>query len=324
VQVHDRPVERAEAGQRVALALPGVERSELRRGDALIVAGSLRPTFRLDVAMDELESIPDGERLLVHHGTSAVLGRVARAGGYAQLRLARPVVAARGDRVVLRGATTVGGGVVLDPAPARHADHARFERAERGETVVHAPVLADGAWRYSDEWLAELRAGLEQRLAAADPLDPGVTAPTEPWAKEILLLLPFERRGSKLYLPDQAPSLGDRAPAAAALEAELEDASPAAIKVEDAELARFLEREGRLVRLGDGYAVSAAAFERARTLVVEECGRAGRITLARFRDLAGCGRRDAQLVLERLDADGVTRRVRDERLLRRRTSEPAT
>ncbi len=36
------------------------------------------------------------------------------------------------------------------------------------------------------------------------------------------------------------------------------------------------------------------------------------------------GRRDAQLVLERLDADGVTRRVRDERLLRRRTSEPAT
>jgi selenocysteine-specific elongation factor len=324
VQVHDQPVERAEAGQRVALALPGIERTELRRGDALIAAGSLRPSFRLDVALDELEPIPDGERLLVHHGTSAVLGRVTRAGGYAQLRLARPVVAARGDRVVLRGATTVGGGVVLDPAPARHADHARFERAELGETVVHAPVLADGGWRYSDEWLAELRAGLEQRLAAADPLDPGVTAPTEPWAKELLPLLPFERRGSKLYLPGKAPSLGDRAPAAAALEAELEDASPAAIKVEDAELARFLEREGRLVRLGDGYAVSAAAFERARTLVVEECERAGRITLARFRDLAGCGRRDAQLVLERLDADGLTRRVRDERLLRRRTSEPAT
>ena len=36
VQVHDRPVERAEAGQRVAVALPGVERHELRRGDALV------------------------------------------------------------------------------------------------------------------------------------------------------------------------------------------------------------------------------------------------------------------------------------------------
>ena len=87
-----------------------------------------------------------------------------------------------------------------------------------------------------------------------------------------------------------------------------------------ANLARFLERAGRLVRLGDGYAVSPAAYERARRLVVEECGAAGRIALARFRDLAGCGRRDAQLLLERLDADGVTRRVGQARVLRRRAS----
>jgi len=320
VQVHEQPVERAEPGQRVALALPGVERSELQRGDALIAPGSLRPSYRLDVALDELEPIADGERLLVHHGTSAVLARVSRAGRYAQLRLARPIVAARGDHLVLRGATTVGGGIVIDATPARHADPARFELAERGETVVHAPVPADGGWRFSDEWLAELRAELERGIAAADPLDPGVTAPTEPWARDVLAQLPFERRGSKLYLPGAAASLGERAGDATALEARLEEAAPAAIKVEDAELARFLEREGRLVRLGEGYAVSAAAYERAKALVVEECERAGRIALARFRDLAGCGRRDAQLLLERLDADGVTRRVRDERLLRRRPS----
>jgi selenocysteine-specific elongation factor len=325
VQVHDQPVERAEAGQRVALAVPGVERSDLRRGDALVAPATFRPGYRLDVSLQELEPIPDGARLLVHHGTSAVAARVVRAGEvHAQLRLASPVVAARGDRVVLRGATTVGGGLVLDAAPARHADPARFESAERGETVVHAPMLVDGEWQFSDEWLAELHARLEEGIAAADPLDPGVTAPTDPWAKDVLARLPFERRGSKLYLPGAAPSLGERSADAAALEAQLEDASPGAIKVEDAELARFLERQGTLVRLGDGYAISAAAYERARALVVEECESAGRIALARFRDLAGCGRRDAQLVLERLDADGVTRRVRDERLLRRRTSEPAT
>jgi len=324
VQVHEQPVERAEAGQRVALALPGVERSELRRGNVLIAPGSLRPSFRLDVALDELEPVADGERLLVHHGTSAVLGRVTRAGDYAQLRLAAPVVAARGDRIVLRSGTTVGGGTVIDPVPRRHADPKRFERAAAGEQTVHEPVLVDGEWRYAREWLADLRAELARRLAAADPLDPGVDAPTEPWAKDVLAQLPFERRGSKLYAPDQAPSLGHRAPAAAALEAELDAAAPAAVKVEDAELARYLEREGKLVRLGDGYAISTAAYDRAKALVVEECESAGRIALARFRDLAGCGRRDAQLLLERLDADGVTRRVRDERLLRRRTSEPAT
>jgi len=325
VQVHDEAIERAEAGQRVALALPGVERTELRRGDALVAPAAARAGYRLDVSLQELEPIPDGARLLVHHGTSAVPARVVRAGdGHAQLRLARPLVAARGDRLVLRGATTVGGGIVLDAAPARHADPLRFELAERGEAIVHAPVLVDGEWRFSDGWLAELRAGLDKRLAAADPLDPGVTAPDEPWARDVLQLLPFERRGSKLYLPGAAASLGERSAEGAALEAELADASPAAVKVDDAELARFLEQDGKLVRLGGGYAISAAAYGRARELVVHECESAGRIALARFRDLAGCGRRDAQLLLERLDADGVTRRVGDERLLRRRVSAPAT
>lgn len=316
VQVHDTPVERAEAGQRVALALPGVERSELRRGDALVAPGSLHPSYRLDVAVEELAPVAEGARVQVHHGTAAVPARAVRAGRFAQLRLAAPVVAARGDRVVLRGETTLGGGTVVDPAPRRHADLDRFERAQRGERAVHEPVLVDGEWRFSDEWLEELRARLAGEIAAADPLDPGATAPVEPWARAVLPRLPFERRGSRLYLPGAGPSLGGREADATALEAELE-AAAGAVKVADAELARFLERAGRLVRLGDGYAVSPAAYERARQLVVEECGSAGRIALARFRDLAGCGRRDAQLLLERLDADGVTRRVGDARVLRR-------
>ena len=45
---------------------------------------------------------------------------------------------------------------------------------------------------------------------------------------------------------------------------------------------------------------------------------AGRITLARFRDLLGVGRKAAQMLLERFDADGLTRRIGDERVLRRR------
>ena len=319
VQVHDRPVERAEAGQRVAVSLPGVERHEVQRGDALLARGAFAASYRLDVALEELTPIADGARLHVHHGTAAVPARVVRAGeGFAQLRLAEPVVAARGDRVVLRGETTVGGGVVIDPVPRRHADPALFERAARGEMTVHAPVLIDGAWQFSEAWLVELRAELERGIEAADPLDPGVNAPVEPWAADVLARLPFERKGSKLYRPGAGASLGAREAEAAALEAELEEAAPAPVKVADAELARFLERNGRLVRLGDGYAVSQAAYERALALVVEECESAGQIALARFRDLVGCGRRDAQLLLERLDADGVTRRIGDARVLRTR------
>ena len=313
VQVHDRPVEAAEAGQRVAVSLPGVERHELRRGDALVAPGVYPLTYRLDVELQELARIP--ERVLVHHGTAATLARVVRAGRFAQLRLAAPVVAARDDRVVLRAGTTVGGGRVIDATPPRHADRERFEREERGEQVVYAPVRADGGeWIYADAWLEELRVDLERRLDAADPLDPGVPAPAEPWLEAILPRLQLERRGSKLYRPGAAGELAGREAEARDIESRL-GLEP--VKVDDRALARFLEEQGRLVRVGDGYAVSRGAYEQARAALVAELEASGRITLARFRDLLATSRRTAQLLLERFDADGVTRRIGDERVLRR-------
>jgi selenocysteine-specific elongation factor len=127
-------------------------------------------------------------------------------------------------------------------------------------------------------------------------------------------LLGLERRGAKLYRPGARPSLGEREREAAELEATL-GTSP--VKVGDAQLARFLEEQGRLVRVGDGYAISPSAYEHAREVLVAELARSERITLARFRDLLDTSRKTAQLLLERFDADGVTRRVGDERVLRR-------
>ena len=308
VQVHDRPVERAEAGQRVAVSLPGVERQELRRGDVLVTPGSARPSFRLDVALEPLGEIPP--RVTLHHGTAETAARVARVGDrFAQLRLSKPVVAARGDRVVLRTETTVGGGVVLDPAPPRHAGLARFEALERGEILVHAPVRVDGEWQWSKEWLDELRADLERAIDATDPLDPGVPVPAAEWARAVVPHLGLELRGAKLYRPGASAELGERETEAAALETRL-GVEP--VRVEDAQLARFLEEQGRLVRVGDGYAISPDAYERARAILVDG------ITLAQLRDALGVGRKTAQLYLERFDADGVTRRVGDARVLRRR------
>ena len=90
------------------------------------------------------------------------------------------------------------------------------------------------------------------------------------------------------------------------------------MKVDDAALARFLEEQGRLVRVGDGFASPPRRTTQARDALVAECEAAGSITLARFRDLLGVGRSTAQLLLERFDADGLTRRVGDARVLRRR------
>jgi selenocysteine-specific elongation factor len=175
-----------------------------------------------------------------------------------------------------------------------------------------------GDWVFSRGWLDELHADLRARIEAADPLDPGIPALSEAWARDVLPLAGVERRGSRLYLPGAVASLGEKSAAAERLESELDTAGFTPIAVEDRELASFLERAGRLVRVGDGLALGREAYEEAKRLLLEECGSARSITLARFRDLLGTGRKPAQLLLERFDADGLTRRVGDERVLRRR------
>jgi selenocysteine-specific elongation factor len=134
---------------------------------------------------------------------------------------------------------------------------------------------------------------------------------------DVLPLLPFELRGAKLYARGAVPSLDGRETEAAVLEDELVTAGMRATKVDDGELARFLEAHGRLVRLGPEHAIGATAYAEATDALLAECAAEGGITLARFRDLVGTGRRDAQLLLERFDRDGLTRRVGDRRVLRR-------
>jgi len=344
VQVHDVDVLRAEAGQRVAVNLPGIERSRLRRGDVLVQPGFYPVTWRLDVALEELEPVPPA--VTVHIGTSDVPARVVRDGRYAQLRLRESVLAARGDRVVLRTETTVGGGVVLDPFPPRGLDPERLALLEEDDpeaivrALVREPVTGQslqargllgpadlarglaalqqaGDWFFAPEWLEELRASARERLARRaeeSPLDPGLPLaellPAEAWAPSVTPLLRLERRGGKAYLPGSAPRLGENEAAAGQLEAELAETGFA--RVEDAKLAAYLESEGRLKRVGDGFAVSAELYDRGR----EALRSLQPITLAGFRDALGISRRTAQLLLERYDADGITRRIGDERRLR--------
>jgi hypothetical protein len=239
---------------------------------------------------------------------------------------------------------------VLDPAPPRRVDAERMTLLAGGEpaAIAHAAAAvplrradlaargllfgADldrgleslerlGDWYVTAEWLEAQRAAVEQRLAAAaSALDPGVPTGallSGPWAAAVLERLGVEQRGGKAYAPGAAPALGERAAEAEVLLAEVSAAGPAGLRVEDGELARFLEADGALVRLGDGSAVSAEAYGVARAAAVAEFEEHGAIRLARFRDALRISRRPAQLLLERLDADGVTRRIGDERVLRR-------
>jgi len=144
VQVHDQPVDRAAAGQRVAVNLTGTAVDELERGDVLVAGGSVRPTYRVDAELEFSDREPEhGERVQIHHGTREAAARLTWLGGrFWQVRLEQPIVPATGDRLVVRQIAppdTLGGGRVLDPAPRRHGPSrdviARLERLARGEEL---------------------------------------------------------------------------------------------------------------------------------------------------------------------------------------------
>jgi selenocysteine-specific elongation factor len=227
----------------------------------------------------------------------------------------------RGDPAsIIRAALTA----ASEPLPRTElARRAVLGTAELDAGLAEAVEL--GGFYTTREWLDELSAAVAKRLAErarTSPLDPGIPLaellPQRPWAQPALNVLPLERRGAKAYAPGATAELGDRTAAAAELEAEVAASGFTPVKAGDRGLAAFLEEQGRLVRLGDGLVLGAEAYEEARRLLVAECEETGSITIARFRDRLGIGRRAAQVLLERFDTDGITRRVGDERVLRRR------
>lgn len=165
VQVHGEAVGEAAAGSRAAVNVAGIEKNEVGRGDVLATPGAFRVTDRLDVRLRMLPRAPalrHAARLHVHIGAGETIARVALIGraalgpgeeGLAQLRLDRPVVAVHGDRFVVRRyspTSTVGGGIVLNPAPPqrrrRAGDAAELEAVAQGgvAALVAAAVAARG------------------------------------------------------------------------------------------------------------------------------------------------------------------------------------
>jgi selenocysteine-specific elongation factor len=158
VQVHGAPAAEGRAGERVALNLGGVERREVERGDVVATPGGLVTTSVLDVRVELLEGAPelrDLARVRLHLGTAEVMARLRWAGApgdaeyysTAQLRLERPIVAAAGDRFILRRyspVSTLGGGVVVSPRPGRKIGPKDAAAAARMTRLGDAVDAGDG------------------------------------------------------------------------------------------------------------------------------------------------------------------------------------
>jgi selenocysteine-specific elongation factor len=287
VQVHDEPVERADAGQRVAVNLTGTAVADVARGDVLTAAVSdLRPTYRIDAQLEFPDREPEhGDRVQVHHGTRESAARLAWLGGrFWQIRLEQPLVPARDDRLVIRQIAppdTLGGGTVLDPTPRKHGASrevlARLARLARGEEDDQGTPASGGAAGAQDSRQHVLSSG----------------APPE--------VQP---------LPQSAIDLERRL-----LEAGLEP--PPERELDPGDLAA-LRAAGRAVRVSKTlhYHPDALADVR-RRVVAAAHAHGGAITLSQVRDELQTSRKFAQALLEHLDSERVTIRRGDEHALRR-------
>jgi len=158
IEVHGETAERAVPGRRTALALVGVDKSELARGHVAVTGCGWRATTLIDVAVELLPTarkpLASRTRVRVHLGTAEVLARAVQTAaiapgqrGVARLVLETPVVARSGDRFVLRSfspVTTIGGGVVLDPfAPPRTRLRRRRVAAEQSPAARLGVLAAE-------------------------------------------------------------------------------------------------------------------------------------------------------------------------------------
>ncbi|MGB7845549.1 MAG: selenocysteine-specific translation elongation factor [Candidatus Acidiferrum sp.] len=162
VQTGGKTVARAEAGQRTAVNLSGVEHSAVHRGMVIVTPGRFAKTRRIDARLELLPSAPRMKhraRVHFHVGTAESVAEVLLhdktellPGEHAlvQLRLENDAVVVRGDRFIVRQFSpviTIGGGEVLDPLARRTAkkDSGRvnfLETLERGlsEEILRAMV----------------------------------------------------------------------------------------------------------------------------------------------------------------------------------------
>ena len=151
VQVHGHSADAAIAGQRTALNLVGASTEDLSRGMTLAPVATFATTRRADVRLSLLSSAPrplkSRTRVHFHSSTMETVAEIALhavkqlapgAESFARLKLPHAALLLPGDRFIIRQFSpviTIGGGIVLDPAPIPRMPRLEDFLAHRGRRL---------------------------------------------------------------------------------------------------------------------------------------------------------------------------------------------
>lgn len=221
LRVQDAPAESGHAGQRIALALAGIEKSEVERGMWVLTPALHAPLRRFDARIRVLAGQPalkHWTQVHLHLGAEDVPARVALLAGeqiepgsenWAQITVDRDIGTLAGDCFILRDASarhTIGGGIVLDIAPP-----SRKRRSP--ERLAMLAALAD-----SDPATA-LQLAAEQQAAGVELSVYGLNRNLDNAAlKALSQRLGLKQVGDLAFTPDRWQALEDLLFAALAAE----------------------------------------------------------------------------------------------------------
>ena len=349
IEAHHEQLDHVAPGSRVALNLAGIDHTEIARGVAVVAPDQWEVVETVDVALRVLPGRSLARRGAVHAhvGSGEQLARLRLLDGdghFGRLKLSTPLPLAPGDRLVLRSSgaqTTVAGAEVLDVVPARRAaDALERLRLPLGERVLAARPwctrvdmarlagdgnAADGYAIEVGTWLIAPKTLTAVRTRAAEMVEAGSVPLTTVAAacridtaqlRAALSDAPaFVIEHGVVRRADQVGVLEDTAARTLldALEAmPLAPPAPTDVGASPA-LVRALARAGMVVDL-DGVVFATSALDDARARIARLAVERETITIADIRDLLGTSRKYVLPIVNRMDAEGVTRRRGDLRI----------
>ncbi|HVL90316.1 MAG TPA: selenocysteine-specific translation elongation factor [Actinomycetota bacterium] len=383
LQTHRTARTEAVPTSRVALNLAGLDRHEIRRGDAVVAPGAWRVTTTIDAELHGVRSLDHAVTgkgaFLLYAGTAETPARIrlldaerieAGTRAFARITTTEPVVAAPGDRIVLRDTgrrQTVAGGTVLDAHPphGRTGDDRVAQLNARAAAATEPAVLAtltvsergvvaraDRAWLTAADpgdavglpsyWVSRawfdaaakrLRDGL-RRYHAHTPLEKGIPRDTlrrdagigdAKLFDEMLDAMKDEidqdaaivrLAGHRVTLSPEQDAV--RAKLIAEMDASGFSPPPLSGLASryGAALIKALTDAGALIKINTDIAYTAERFDAAKAAIADAVNAEGPLTAGRIKEILQTSRKYAIPLLERLDAEGFTRRDGDVRIVR--------
>lgn len=355
IEVHGEKRNSAEAGNRIALNLAGVEKSQINRGDIVSEEEHFIESKRVDIMFTALEkiSVKNNQRIRFHIGTKEVIGRirffgqdiVKEKGRYpAQLLLEENITGIYGEFGIIRNFSplyTVGGVKILNISgeKVKRSSAEYIEKlleldktgkfSEQEKNILNSEYLENILEDFHEKNRLKrgvLRAEFKNRYFPQESLHNfrnfidenislGIIKSETVLEKEYISLKNF-----KIKLTKEEKQLKEII-FKKYKEQIFNFEKYENIKKQTADknfdiIHNYMAEENMIIFLGEDYWILRGYLTEAEKQIRDFLNKNGKITISEFRGLLGINRKSALLILEKSDSLGITERISDYRILK--------